>query len=98
MSAFVALLAAQWISRSGGALISGALIGGWKIGVTMDEIPFAVDAAIDVHHANRHRGGSISYRAARLNGVGLESTTNPTPAPNLHARAREHGAVTGTGT
>jgi hypothetical protein len=24
---------------------SGALIGGWEIGVTMDEIPFAIDAA-----------------------------------------------------
>ena len=36
----------------------GALIGGWEIGVTMDEIPFAVDAAIDVRHADRHRGWS----------------------------------------
>jgi len=27
--------------------------------VTMDEIPFAVDAAIDVRHADCHRGGSI---------------------------------------
>jgi hypothetical protein len=37
------LLAAQRASR---ALISGTLIGGWEIGVTMNEIPFAVDAAI----------------------------------------------------
>ena len=37
----------------------GALIGGWEIGVTMDEIPFAVDAAIDVRHSDRHRGWSV---------------------------------------
>ena len=37
----------------------GALIGGWEIGVTMDEIPFAVDAAVDVRHSDRHRGGAL---------------------------------------
>jgi len=30
---------------------SGALIGGWEIGVTMDEIPFAGDAAVDMRDA-----------------------------------------------
>ena len=29
----------------------GALIGGWEIGVTMDEIPFAGDAAVDMRDA-----------------------------------------------
>jgi hypothetical protein len=50
------LLAAQRTSR---ALISGTLIGGWEIGVTVDEIPFAVDAAIDVRDADHHRGWSF---------------------------------------
>jgi hypothetical protein len=62
MSALVPLLAAQRTSSapwSGVALISGALVGGWEIGVTMNEIPFAVDAAIDVRHADRHRGWSV---------------------------------------
>ena len=62
MPPVVPLLAAQPTSsapRCGGALISGALIGGWEIGVTMDEIPFAADAAINVRDADGHRGRSI---------------------------------------
>ena len=46
--------------------ILGALIGGWKISVTMDKLPFAIAAAIDVRHADGDRGGSVSigrYRA-----------------------------------
>ena len=42
-------------------MISRALIGGREIGVTVDEIPFGVDAAVDVRHADGDRGGSISY-------------------------------------
>ena len=40
-------------------MISRALIGGWEIGVTMDDIPFAFNAAIDVRHAHGHRDASI---------------------------------------
>jgi hypothetical protein len=39
-------------------MISRALIGG-GIGVTVDEIPFGVDAAVDVRQADRHRGGRV---------------------------------------
>ena len=80
---------------SGGALISGALIGGWEIGVTMDETPFAVDSAIDVASRGLSSRGAFAIEQRRVStGIVLECRART----NLHARAREHEAVTGTGT
>ena len=56
----------------------GALIGGWEIGVTMDEIPFAVDAAIDVRHASRWEHQLLSNASQRCR-TG-KSPLNPAPA------------------
>jgi hypothetical protein len=41
-------------------MISHALIGGREIGVTVDEIPFGVDAAIEVRHADVYRCSALA--------------------------------------
>ena len=55
----------------------GALIGGWEIGVTMDEIPFAGDAAVDMRDADSHRGVALAIEKR----FDRKPLFNPAPAP-----------------
>ena len=63
--------------------------------MTMDEIPFAVDAPIDECMRMVVEVGALANEQ-RVSTVRARS--HSPVRTNLHARAREHGAVTGSGT
>src|ERR1700750_600526 len=58
----------------------------------MDEMPFALDAAIDVLHADRHRGASIAIEQRVSTVSDRYPPPNPRAPTKLHGRAREHKA------